>query len=479
MQYLVNDVEPLAPIHFFEEISAIPRPSFGEARIADYLVEFAKARGLRYLRDAAENVLIYKSASAGREGEDTVLLQAHTDMVAEKTPQSTHDFTKDGVRLKRVGDDLFADGTTLGADDGFGVAVMLAVLDDKTLSHPPLECLFTSAEEVGLVGASQFDFRVLRAKSMLNLDSAEEDTVIVGCCGGLRHKLTLPTVSESVSGEALRIALGGLCGGHSGEDVHRGRLNAHILMGKLLSALFEKTEFRLVTLSGGEKENAIPRECEAVILPADNKAARDFLDSMTVEIRKEIKATEDEGLFLQYEVTNVTRAMTPSATQKLLRVLSVPDGVLLWREEPQHMPELSRNLARIRTEDSAVVVALSSRSSDAAKIDASKEELEDLAAEIGGKVGHYSSYPGWESALDARLVRVWQAAFSEVTGRHAQPTLIHAGLETGLITDAVEGLEAIAVGCNIHNLHTPVERMELSSFARIYRVVLAFLEKIR
>jgi dipeptidase D len=313
---------------------------------------------------------------------------------------------------------------------------------------------------------------------MLNLDSAEEDTVIVGCCGGLRHEMTVPVTFEVAEGEGISISLGGLCGGHSGEDIHRGRLNAHVLMGKLLAGLAERTDFRLASLSGGEKENAIPRECEAVILPADPKAARDYFEVMTVKIREEIKTNEDKGLFLQLETVAVSRATTFADTKKLLRLLSIPNGVLLWREEPQYMPHLSRNLARIRTEEGAVTVALSSRCSDAEKIAASKEELEALAAELGGKVGHYSPYPGWESALDARLVRVWQAAFTEVTGRHVQPTLIHAGLETGLITAAVKGLEAIAVGCNIHNLHTPVERMELSSFARIYRVVLAFLEKV-
>ena len=281
------------PLCFFEQISAIPRPSRDEGAIADWLVDFATQRGLECTRDAAHNVLIKKSATKGREKSPVVLLQAHTDMVCEKHPHVAHDFKTEGLSLVREGNFLRADGTTLGADDGYGVATMLALLDDEGISHPALECLFTSAEEVGLVGASKFDYRSIRAKYMLNLDAAEEDVVIVGCCGGLRAKLSVPVAFSPVCGKGMSLSLGGLCGGHSGEDVNRGRLNAHVLMGKLLPALRAKTDFRIVAISGGEKDNAIPRECTVTLLPDDLLAARDFAVGVEALARTHLTAKED------------------------------------------------------------------------------------------------------------------------------------------------------------------------------------------
>ncbi len=479
MEYLINGFEPQTPFRFFEEISAIPRPSLGEEKIADYLVQFAADRGLWCYRDAAHNVLIKKPAAKGRAGEPTVLLQAHTDMVTEKHPHINHDFSTDGLSLRVVDDLLFANGTTLGGDDGFGVAVMLAVLDDQVLSHPPLECLFTAAEEIGLVGAGRFDYSLITAKYMLNLDSAEEDTVIVGCCGGLRSRLTVPVTFAPLDACGISIAIGGLCGGHSGEDIHRGRLNANTLMGKLLSALQKVTPFRLASVTGGEKSNAIPRDCEAVVVPNDMAAAQHALADAQALARSFALAEEDRDLTVTVCAVQVTRALDYADTDKIMQVLTIPNGVLHMRRVPPIMPEASRNLASLRTHESSIITELSSRSAKEHLLLESRAEQDALAARIGGEMAYYGVYPGWESSMDAPLVRAWQTAFHTVTGKHAAPALIHAGLETGLITNAVKGLEAIAVGCNIHNLHTPIETLELDSFARIYRTVLELLRILK
>lgn len=478
MQYLINDRDPLAPFHYFEEISAIPRPSLDEGKIADYLENFAKARGLWCYRDRAHNVLIKKPASRGRENAPTLLLQAHTDMVCEKRPEVVHDFHAEGLTLCRQGNLLFAKGTTLGADDGFGVAVMLAVLADDTLSHPPLECLFTSAEEIGLVGAGQFDYRLLSARYMLNLDSAEENTVIVGCCGGIRSKITLPVEFLAVKGIALTLTIGGLCGGHSGEDVHRGRLNANVEMGKLLQKLADITNIRLAYLSGGDKSNAIPRDCTATVWVEDVAAAEAFAASAASYLAAGVRTEEDKNAFLYVEKTEAHTALSFEDTAKVLRVLSLPNGVLSWRTEPPIMPHYSRNLASVRTHGDKIVFELSSRSPDATLLDSSCAEQNGLADGIGAAVSYSGAYPGWESATDAPLVKMWQQAYTSTLGLEATPTLIHAGLETGLITNAVKGLEAISVGCHIHDLHTPVETMELDSFARIYQTIVEFLRII-
>ncbi len=479
MKYLINDFEPRAPFRFFEEISAIPRASLEEEKIADYLVSFAADRGLWCYRDAAHNVLIRKPAAKGREQEPVVLLQAHTDMVTEKHPYIKHDFKTEGLELQAAENLLFANGTTLGADDGFGVAVMLAVLDDRTLSHPPLECLFTSAEEIGLVGAGKFDYGQLTAKYMLNLDSSEEDTVIVGCCGGLRSKLTVPVTFEPIVACGIAISVSGLCGGHSGEDIHRARLNANILMGKLLTALRETTPFRLANITGGEKTNAIPRDCDAVVIPDDMTAANAFLADASRFARNFICAEEDSELSVKVRSVQVTRTLGYADTDKIMQVLTIPNGILHMRREAPIMPEASRNLANFRTHEDSITSELFSRSAKEYRLLESQAEQDALAKSIGGSMTYYGIYPGWESDMNAPLVKTWQSAFHTVTGKHTEPTLIHAGLETGLITNAVEGLEAIAVGCNIHNLHTPVETIELDSFSRIYRTVLEFLRILK
>lgn len=477
MKSLFEDLSPLAPFRFFEEVSAIPRASGNEAGIAAYLMRFAGSRGLACCEDAIHNVFIQKPASPGREGEPALLLQCHTDMVAEKHGHVAHDFEKEGIRLLREGNVLRADGTTLGADDGFGVALILAVLDDAELSHPALECLFTVSEEIGLEGAGAFDYSRVSARRMINLDSAEEDTVIIGCCGGLRTDLTVPLHFTDVSEAGLRLRISGLCGGHSGEDIDRGRLNAHVLMGAVLRELQTVTPFLIASLTGGDKDNAIPRECEAVILPTDLAAARAQLAATAATIADRVVAKEDNGLTLSVESVPVGRVTDAKDTAALLRLLSVRNGVLYSRTEPPLMPETSRNLARLRTEADHLAVAFSSRSEREARIAESRAELDALAAELGGTTHHHAGYPGWVSPAEAPLVKRWQEAYLETTGKHTAAAMIHAGLECGLISAALPGLTAISVGCNIRDLHTPAETMELDSMARIYRTLCCFLKK--
>jgi len=478
MKSLFEDFGNAAPLRYFEEISAIPRPSHHEKEIADYIEKFAADRGLFSYRDAAHNVLVKKPATAGREGEPVVLLQAHTDMVAEKHAYVKHDFLRDGIELQRDGNRLFANGTTLGADDGFGVAIMLAVLDGEAASHPALECLFTSAEEGGLAGADVFDYKRLSAKYMLNLDSAEEDTVIIGCCGGIHSSMTVPVAFEAITAQGFTLSIGGLSGGHSGEDVHRNRLNANVLMGKILLALGECTPFRIAEITGGDKSNAIPRECMVTLLPEDFEAAAAFLEGAERMARGFIVAKEDEGLTFHVERTSVTRVLSHDDTDKILQILQIKNGILSMRKEPPIKPETSRNLASFRTGEDRILVRLSSRSPREDRLNEMSKEEQKLAKRVGGTLAEVSRYPGWVSDRNAVLVRTWQQAMRSVAGIEAEPTLIHAGLETGIITNAVPGLEAIAIGPNLHDLHTPFETMEIDSFLRIARAVVEFLRVV-
>ena len=463
------------PLDCFKEISAIPRASGNEEGIARYLMEFGRAEGLACRTDGHHNVLIKKPGSAGREYEPAVLLQAHTDMVAEKNAGVAHNFETEGISLVFEGNILHADGTTLGADDGFGVALILCALADKNLSHPPMECLFTASEEIGLLGATGFDYSDVTARRMVNLDSTGEREVIVGCCGGMRHDLSLPLTRERAGGCCFSLCLGGLCGGHSGEDIHKGRLNAHVVMGKLLAALGQRTAIRLSFLSGGDKDNAIPRECEAHFTAQDGAAVRAALPMLKELVAAAVAAKEDGGFTLSLCEIPAEAPLTAADTEKVLSVLSLPNGVLEWKEEGG-MPYLSRNLARIRTENGAMNFGFSSRCPDFGKIEELKNGLDGVAARLGGTTRHYAAYPGWESPADAPVVRDWQQAYRTVAGAECAPTVIHAGLECGIISGALPGLEAVSVGANVYDLHTPAERMELDSLSRMAEVLREYLK---
>ncbi len=472
MLEIIKGVKNEGPFYYFEQISKIPRASKNERAIADYLVEFARARGLFCYRDEVNNVLIVKNATQGRENDPPIMLQAHTDMVAEKNVGTEHNFDTDPIELVQEGNILRAKDTTLGADDGFGVAIMLSVLENDEISHPYIECLFTSSEEIGLEGASNFDYSKIKSRRMINLDSAEEDTIIIGCCGGIRTELTVPTASEWGDFAGYRIVVGGLCGGHSGEDINRGRLNAHVIMGKILKKIYSEEKFRISYISGGDKDNAIPRECECAIATEKN------LDLSWVNdfARELLEAKEDENLYVKTEKTNTPSTISENDTEKILEILSVRNGVLYFRTTPPILPETSRNLARIRTNENDISICFSSRSYLEERLDESICELDTLAERVCGTTYHHERYPGWASDKDIPLVKNWQEAFFKVSGKKTEPTLIHAGLECGLMSRELDGLEAISVGCNVHDLHTPQETMEIDSMDRIYDTMVEFLK---
>ena len=477
MLNLISGVKNERPFYYFEEISKIPHGSRNEKEIANYIVNFAREHGLEYKIDEENNVFVVKNATQGRENESAVMLQAHTDMVCEKNVATKHNFETDPIKLIQEGNILRADGTTLGADDGFGVSIMLAILEDENLSHPKIECLFTSSEEIGLVGASKFDYSSVSATQMINLDSAEENTVIIGCCGGVRTDMTLECNPEKNDKDAYKIIIGGLNGGHSGEDIDRKRLNSHILMGTILKSAKEATNFKIAYISGGDKDNAIPRECEVIIVPDEASALESKIDKIREEALAKIVAKEDGNLFVNFEKTDTPTAFSYNDTEKILKVLSLPNAVLKYREVSPILPSMSRNLARIRTNGDKVEIGFSSRAYSEAGLNESAKELEALAKEIGASFFHHEGYPAWQDEPNSALVLKYQEAYKEATGKNTEPTLIHAGLECGVITSKVKGLLAISVGANVHDLHTPKETLEIDSMDRIYDTVRTFLEK--
>ncbi len=463
MNYVTNGFEPSCVLRFFEAISAIPRGSFHEERIADYLVNFAEDRGLVFVRDADNNVLIRKGATEGQEHRAPVLLQGHTDMVCEKNSDVVHDFLKDPLKLQIKGDWLMATGTTLGADNGIAVAMMLAILDGALASHPTVECLFTTAEEVGLCGAMSFDYSRITARRMVNLDSEALGIITAGCAGGVRTDVTLPLSYVPFEGHALTVSVKGLMGGHSGESINTGRANANLLLGRILATALGGA-FHLLSLEGGSKDNAIPRECVCRIAVADPEAAEATLSAVAASIASEL-VPEDRGFVLSIEEGDADAVMLDRAsTDRALMMLSaMPNGVFEMNRNVAGLVEYSRNLGVVRTEEGRMTFVFAARSSMEARLDASCANLDAVARAIGAETHHHSRYPGWTYAPESPLRDAYREAFRRVTGREAVVNTIHAGLECGIISSKVPGMDIISIGPDMKDIHSPDEALSLPS----------------
>ena len=477
MEYVVNGRNPASVFRFFEEISAIPRGSYHESGIADYLVDFAKTRGLEYYRDDLNNVLIKAPATKGQEHRAPILFQGHTDMVCEKNSDVEHDFLRDPLKLWVDGNLLRAKGTTLGADNGIAVAMMLSLLDGEVAEHPAYECLFTTAEEVGLNGAHGFDYRLISARRMINMDSEELGKVTCGCAGGLRSDLTLPCTPQAFAGAGLRVAVGGLMGGHSGENINCGRANANKLMGRLLAALLPSCDARIVSIAGGSKDNAIPRECEVILAVPDADAATALLTDCAAEIANEL-VREDRGFHVTVEDADADAAMfSREDTARICAVLScAANGVLEMSRDVVGLVEYSRNLGVVRTEGDCVSFVFSSRSSMESRLDASIRELDALAAVTGCKTRHYSRYPGWSFAPQSAVREAYLRAYTDVTGKTAEVNVIHAGLECGIIYSKLPDMDIISVGPTMFDIHSPNEALDLGATEIFWETVARLIE---
>ena len=473
MEYLVTGRKPASVFRFFEEISAVPRPSYHEEKIADYLVEFAKARGLFYVRDSLHNVLIKAPATKGCENLPPLLFQGHTDMVCEKNANVEHDFLKDPLKLylDETGF-LRARGTTLGADNGIAVAMMLALLDGEVQAHPAYECLFTASEEVGLDGATGFDYSHVSARHMINMDSERVGVVTCGCAGGIRTDLSLSVCPEPFVGAALRVSVGGLMGGHSGENINCGRANANKLLGRILAALPTELDARVVWVKGGSKDNAIPRESEVLLAVADPEAASEAICKTAAEIAAEL-SMDDKGFTVSCEDADADAVMLSRAdTARVIAVLaSVPNGVFEMNYNAKGMVEFSRNLGVVRTENDTVTFVFASRSAMESRLDASTQQLDALASAIGATTKHHSRYPGWNFAPVSAVRERYLAAYREVTGEDAAVNVIHAGLECGIISANLPDMDIISIGPTMHDIHSPDEALDLDSVELFWKTV--------
>ena len=477
---VLEGLQPAAALGFFETLCAIPHGSRDTKAISDYCVRFAQERGLSWQQDASNNVIIRKPASPGYEDHPTVILQGHLDMVCEKDADCDIDFSKDGLRLRHDDTYIFADGTTLGGDDGIAVAYALAVLDAKDIPHPALEVVLTVCEEVGLLGASAMDFSDLEGRILVNIDSEEEGVLTAGCAGGRRVECHLPITRAAVTGTAVKADIAGLAGGHSGTEIHKGRANAIALLGRWLTLLTENgVDYAVLALSGGAKENVIPKESSiTLVLPAGitegvHTAAAQFAAQMQAEY-----GTADPAICLQLteQGCGAFSALDADSTQRLRKaLLLMPWGVQSMSMDVPGLVETSLNLGVAELDDSEAILRFSLRSSVPSAKELLSCKLQTLTELLGGSVRFHGDYPAWtyarESALRDRCVAVYEAQY----GAKPQIVAIHAGLECGILSGKIDGLDCISFGPNLLHVHTPNERADIASVARVWEYLKAIL----
>ena len=462
--------------YYFEEIARIPHGSENEEAIADYIVAFAKERGLDCYRDVANNVLVRKGGTAGRENEPILALQGHTDMVCEKNPDVAHCFETDPLKLVVENGYLRASGTTLGADDGVAVAIMLAILDGEAESHPPLECLFTSGEEIGMIGAGQFDFSKLTAKRLINLDSECESVVTAGCAGGIRSEITLAGKQTANESPCLTLTLSGLHGGHSGEDISKGRANANRLMARILLRFLEDVSFRLVRISGGSKDNAIPRDCEATFAIADVAGAEERIAAICGEIASEL-SSEDKNFAFAVKESSAGQAFDHDFSERLVALMNYCDnGVYAMSTDITGLVEWSGNMGVVETGENGGRLVFLTRSSTESRIDESIARIEGIARLFGGTASHHGRYPGWRYCPVSPLRDKYIEVCKRLHGLDVVTTVIHAGLECGLIYKKCPEMDLISIGPDIKDIHSPAERIGIAGAERFWLTVLEMLK---
>ena len=456
------------PVEYFYELSKIPRGSGNEKGVCDWLEAFAKDHGFEYYRDSENNILI-KKPGIGR----TVVLQGHSDMVCEKNEGVDHDFEKDPITIiEEFGHLIHADHTTLGADDGVSIAVMLSLLSDDSVTVP-LECLVTSKEEIGLIGMSRFDLSKLEGRIMINLDSEDEGIATVSCSGGVRSDISLffPAVETKKATYIMKVR--GLYGGHSGEDIHKNRGNAITLTMTMLSGI---EDAEVVKIDGGSKDNAIPRECTCVFTSDHDDADEEVL-SIAGAIRRGL-CEEDKDFSVTVERTEADFALEGATSAMLGLLLDLRLGVIEMNPDIPGLVKTSANLGVIRTVGDSIVFTILSRSSDDKVIDDLIEDIDSFAVSHGGCAAHSGRYPGWDFDKDSYVRDLYLNVYSDLFGRDAKYEGIHAGLECGIVKSAIPDMDIISIGPDIKSPHTPDETLNGASLDRLYLTVLEMLRQI-
>ncbi len=483
MQVRINNMAQLYPkrfFDFFDDICKIPHGSGNEDGIVAYLTEFASSNNLSCYTDKNKNVLITKSATAGYEHLPPIALQGHTDMVCQKTADSTHDFLTAPIEWYIDGEYIKAKDTSLGADDGAAVCMMLCLLESQTIEHPKLHCLFTSEEETGLLGAETFDYsKISDAKYMINIDGEEEWEVLCSCAGGARLNLT-KSYETCPSDTCVKISLDGLCGGHSGADIHKNRINANIALAELLDRVFSVSPFDLCEFVGGTVDNAISSCAYCVISGVTASQISDICDTYKAQLL-DSASDEDKGFALIVEDTESRLCADRVFTREFIScILGIKCGVVKMSEDVDGLVQTSANIGVVELKNGSVDIHISIRSS----VEDEKHDLCDFNAQIGKKYGFSAvsghEYPGWNFKKDSALRPLYSQAFSKTHGgKMPMINAIHAGLECGIISGHLPDLDIIAIGPEMSGVHSPAEKLDISSVGRIYDTIVELLKSLR
>ena len=472
-------IEPQEVFACFEKLCAIPHGSRNTKAISDYLVAFAREQGIRCIQDNLNNVILFGEGTCGMENHAPVILQGHMDMVCEKDPGCSLDMAAEGLDVTHDDTCVYAKGTTLGGDDGIAVAYAMALLMDKTIPHPPLEVIITVDEEIGMLGAAGIDLSMLRGRRMINLDSEEEGIFTVSCAGGATAVLSLPNNRHAVYGPCIRLAVDGLQGGHSGAEIHKNRANANKVMGEFLGRIQKLMPLCLTSFSGGSKDNAIPRSCQAtaVAMGIHLERINEVAAALQAEIRE--KYDEPEATVQAFDVDALGgNGLSTEDTAKVVALLcAAPNGVQAYSADIPGLVQTSLNLGIAKLGE-RFTATFSVRSSVNQEKQALLDKLRDLVGFYGGSYSQMGEYPAWEyrkdSALRDTMVRIYRQMF----GKEPEVLAIHAGLECGLLGQKIPGLDCVSIGPQMHDIHTSREKLEIASTERIWRFLLEVLKAL-
>ena len=472
-------LQPAKVFEFFEQICSIPHGSRNTKLISDYLVSFAKERGLAYIQDEANNVIIFQDGTCGMEDHPPVILQGHMDMVCEKDASCPIDMATEGLDVTHDGFAVFAKGTTLGGDDGIALAYAMALMDDTTIAHPPLEVIITVDEEIGMLGAAVIDLSMLKGKTLINLDSEEEGIFTVSCAGGSHVTITLPEERRAVYGPCIRLAVDGLQGGHSGAEIHKNRANANKVMGEFMARIRKLMPLCLTSFSGGSKDNAIPRSCQSNLVAMG--VGLDRINTIAEELQAEIRANYDEpeATVQAFDVDALGgNALTTENTDKVIGLLQeLPNGIQAWSQAMPGLVQTSLNLG-IAKLGAGMSLTFSVRSSVNAEKDELVAKLKATADSYGAIFSQMGEYPAWEYKEDSKLRDTMVNVYKRMYGKAPQVLAIHAGLECGLLGEKIPGLDCVSIGPQMHDIHTSREKLEIQSTQRTWEFLLEVLKEL-
>ena len=478
---VLSNLQPEKVFYYFEKLCSVPHGSGNTKRISDLCVGFAKELGLKYRQEACNNVIIWKNGSCGYENAAPIILQGHIDMVCAKTEDCTKDMMRDGLDVRTDGEWVWADKTSLGGDNGIAVAMILAILSDETLPHPPIEAVFTVDEEVGMDGAFALDCSDLKGKKLLNLDSEEEGVFTVSCAGGVRLDCALNAPQENTDGmTGYHVTISGLKGGHSGVNINQGRGNANCLMGRTLYSAMEKCpSLRVHDLAGGQFDNVICLRNDALVAvsEADAPVFEAFIKEFDATLKNEYAVT-DGGISLTCEKTEVKSAVSGQETSRILHVLlALPQGVQEMNADFPGLVQTSLNLGVMHMDDKGIRFSFSVRSCIASQKQMLIQRVKSIVEYAGGTVGERSSYPGWQYDRNSALRKQVQAVYRDLTGCDGRIEATHGGLECGLFIEKIPGLDALSMGPELHDVHSVEERLNVASTERVYALVCEVLKR--